>query len=187
MRKRNIVIILLILIFTANHSLAQMQSSDKKVFTMEECIQLALKSNLDVIYAENYYKYAKNDVWTAWGTFLPRVDTYLSRGRTRSGPSSSLSIYPESLIVYPDTIPGRIQERTDTEVYTSNSNERGITASLSFGLGNIFNIAQSNANKNSAYNNYILAKQNLILLVKQSYFELLKARMLLTWILKNSI
>jgi outer membrane protein len=158
MKKKSCAFAFLILFVVFSYSFVQAQSQESKIFTMEECIQMTLKTNPDLISAENYYKSAKNSVWTAWGNFLPTVGTDLGYRRTKTGPSST-----------PGTGEG-----------TTKGYSAGISASMDlFNLSNVFALYRANALKNSGYDNYVLAKQNLIVSVKQSYLELLKAKMLL--------
>ena len=167
MTRRICLMLILVFVFVFNYSLAQVQSSENKVFTMEECIQMALKSNPDLISAENYYKSAKNNVWTAWGNFLPGVSTDLGYARTKRGASSTPGINPFT---------GQLV----TGEGTTKGYSAGINASMDlFNLSNIFSLYRASALKNSGYDSFILAKQNLILSVKQGYLELLKSKMLL--------
>ena len=167
MTKRSCGLAILVLLSMLGYTFVQAQSQENKVFTIDECIQMTLKTNPDLISAENYYKSAKNSVWTAWGNFLPNVGTNLGYARVRRGPSSTPGINPATgqLVTFEGTTKG----------YSA-----GINASMDlFNLSNVFALYRANALKNSGYDNYILAKQNLIVSVKQSYLELLKAKMLL--------
>ena len=159
MRRNAHTIIALALFLSLGCSLAQAQTSENKVFTLEECIQMALKNNPGIISAEKYYTLAKNNVWTAWGQLLPTVNTDYEYKKTKTGPSSESSSFPGSESI--------------SESYYANINS-------SFNVGDlILSLYQTNAEKNSEYDSYMLAKQSIVYSVKQNYFELLKAGMLL--------
>src|SRR4030067_1729206 len=62
----------------------------KKVLTLPECINTALKNNWTYRSAVWSNKSAGNDLWSAWGNFLPRVDLSFSNNSLVFGPSSPI-------------------------------------------------------------------------------------------------
>lgn len=160
-----------LLLFLANISSAQTEASSPRVFSLDECIQLAVKNNATLIAAKNSYKVAKSDVWTGWGRLLPRVDSRLGYSRRVIGPTDRIH-YDEATGELSFGISG-----IETSKYYSAS----ISASQGWSLGgwDFYNIKQKNASKSWAKSSYQLTRQELILSVKQTYFDVLKTKMLL--------
>jgi outer membrane protein len=162
---------LCIFLILVNLSWSQIQEPSSKIYTLDECIQLAEKHNATLIAAKQSYNVAKNDVWTAWGRLLPSLSSNLGYSRNIYGPT-------EGVILDPDT---------DSLIFglsgiqTSKGYSASFSASQSWSLGgyDFYRIKEKNASKNSAGNSYQLTRQELILSVKQSYFDVLKAKMLL--------
>ncbi len=159
------------LLLLTNVCWAQFESSSPKVYTLDECIQLAEKHNAMLIAAKQNYNVAKSDVWTAWGSLFPRVDSNLGYSRRITWTPGGEWIDPvtQTTVSVP---PGPV---TDS-YYTAR-----ISASQSWSLGgfNFYDISEKNASKSSAMSSYSLTRQELILSVKRAYFDVLKAKMLL--------
>jgi len=164
--KRSIFLAVFTILLGADFTLAQTEAPSPKVFSLDECIQLAEKYNADLIGAREYYNQKRSHVWTAWGSLLPRVDSELGYGRRVEGPKSYL--YDPATQSYP--FGGTFKW------YSA-----GVSASQSWSLGgyNLFEIREKNASRNSAKESYELSRQELVLSVKQGYFDVLKASMLL--------
>jgi outer membrane protein len=169
--RRSIFLIMFIILFWADSALAQTEISSPKVYSLDECIQLALKNDATLIAAKNSYKATKSNVWTAWGAFLPTMDSRLGYSRSVYGPTD--------YIIYDPLTGEELSGITGTE--TSKYYSTTLSASQSWSLGgyNFYNIKEKNTSKNSAKSSYLLAQQGLILSVKQTYFDVLKAKMLL--------
>ena len=162
-----------LLLLLPNLSLGQIEASSPKVFSLDECIQLAVKNNATLIAAENSYKVARSDVWTAWGNFLPRLDTDLGYYRTVVGPKSKPAlIYNPATGQYTFVYQG---------IYTYDYYKGGVSATQSLSLGGkeFYNFSDKKTQRNSALTSLRSSQQEIILLVKQSYFKVLKAKMLL--------
>lgn len=157
---------LYLLLLLTNLCWGQIEASSPKVYSLDECIRLAVKNNATLIAAKESYNVAKSDVWTGWGRLLPRVDSRLGYSRRVEGPKSYL--YDPETRSYPFG---------GTYKWYSG----GVSASQSWSLGgyNFYEIKEKNASKNSAKSSYQLTRQELILLVKQAYFDVLAAKMLL--------
>jgi outer membrane protein len=162
-----------LLLFLTNVSSGQTEASSPKAFSLDECIQLAVKNNATLIAAGNSYKVARSNVWTAWGNFLPRLDTDLGYYRTVVGPKSTPGFtYNEATGEYSIGYPGI----NTYDYYTAGVSAR---QSLSFGGYEFYDLSDKKAQKKSALGSLKLSQQEIILLVKQSYFDVLKAKMLL--------
>ena len=160
-----------LLLFLTNISSGQTEASSPRVFSLDECIQLAVKNNATLIAAKNSYNVAKSDVWTAWGRLLPGVDSRLGYSRRVVGPTDR---------IYYDEATGELSFGI-SGIETSKYYSASISASQGWSLGgwDFYNIKQKNASKNWAKSSYQLTRQELILSVKQTYFDVLKAKMLL--------
>jgi outer membrane protein len=159
-----------LLLFLGNMAAGQTDTTSQ-VFSLDQCIEMSLKNNATVIAARNSYQVAKNDVWTGWGVVLPSLGSRIGYSRIVQGPTQQTSYDPNTGTLIPGM--GGVQ--------VSKSYSASISASQSWSLGgyNIYQIREKYASKNSAYNSYQLTRQELILSVKQAYFNVLKAKMLL--------
>src|SRR3990172_233096 len=80
-----------ILLTAVGLSLVLMTSAlAQKALTLEECINLALKNNWSYRNAQWLNKSAGNDLWSAWGRFLPRLDLNFSNTSLAVGPSAGV-------------------------------------------------------------------------------------------------
>ena len=160
-----------LLFILTNLSWAQFEASSPKIYSLEECIQLAEKHNATLISAKESYRVAKSDVWRAWGQLLPSLDSDLGYSRTVYGPSEYPRYDPLLGITVLDT----------TGIRSSKGYSAGISARQSWSLGgySFYDIRGRTASKNSARNSYSLTRLELILSVKRAYFDVLKAKMLL--------
>ena len=161
-------VILAILGFLLSNALAQ---ESKKIMTLEECIQIALRNNIQVIAAENEYKAKQSEEIGAWGNFLPRVDAGLGYTSRRTGPTFRTFQDPETGTFYPGL---------STSV-TNWSYSFGLNASQNIFDGGYswYNLALKKAAKSSSYDGLLIERQNLVYSVKQKYFNVLQAKMLL--------
>lgn len=168
--KRAVALSFCFLLFLTGLCLAQTGALAPRVLTLDECIKLAEKHNANLISAKQSYKAAKSQVWRGWGELLPSLDSDLGYSRTVYGPS----IYP--------TYDPLLGATTDTlGIRSSKSYSASISARQSWSLGgyNLYQIKEYNARKSSAKSSVDLTRQELILSVKQAYFDVLKAKMLL--------
>jgi outer membrane protein len=158
------------LMLLTNFCWGQFESPSPTVYSLEQCVQLAEKYNASLITARHSYNVAKREVLTGWGSLLPSLDSQIGYSRRITGPTERISY---------DPISGELIFGTGIDVskyYTAS-----VSASQSWSLGgyNIFQIREIQAAKNSAHNSLELTRQELILSVKQAYFEVLKSKMLL--------
>jgi len=136
------------------------------VYSLEKCVETALKNNYGVIAAGNGYAAARGQVYTAWGQLLPSISFSTSASQSWSGYSFS----------EPGT--GRqLSGGVKTNIYSGSLN-----LEQSYGGMGIFtyaNIKKKYHDRGSSLNSYIAARLSLILSVKENYYGLLKAKMLL--------
>ncbi|OGC77010.1 MAG: hypothetical protein A2Z27_01160 [candidate division Zixibacteria bacterium RBG_16_50_21] len=136
----------------------------QKLLTLEECIKSALQNNWTYKSAVWGNKSAGNDVWSAWGRFLPRLDLSFSNN------------YQDSRLAAPRVINGQIITGGESRNY-----QGGFNASQTIFDGgfNYYNLANKYSSKSSSDYGLLFNKQTLIYDVKLSYFNYLRNKMLL--------
>jgi outer membrane protein TolC len=123
-----------------------------EVYSLDKCIDIALEHNVSIVAARNNYEISKFTVYNSYGRLLPSVSISTSQTEywePRYGKSQSAS----GGISIRETLGG-------------------------FGLANFHDIRASRARKQSNYYGYINTRQSIVLAVKDSYFNLIKADML---------
>ncbi len=160
-----------LLLLLTNVCWGQFESSSPKAYTLDECLQLAERHNATLIAARQSYNVAKSGVLTGWGRLFPSVDSRLGYSRRITGPTDRTTYDPATgeLIFGLSGI--------DVSKYYSAS----VSASQSWSLGgyNFYEMEEKSASRSSAKNSYELTRRELILSVKQAYFDVLKSKMLL--------
>jgi len=164
MKKSTLLIFILILAFCYSGFAQENQ------MTVDECVQLALKQNPEIIRGEFTLKVAGKDVLIALSDLLPRLSTNIGYNHSVVGPSSILRIDPQTGIPVP-VQPFEIK---------SWGSSAGASLNQTFFNGrSIFGFNQSRSLKKSAEFNFENTKQTIIYLVKERYYNLLKAEKLL--------
>ena len=142
------------------------------VLTLDQSIDLALKNNFGVIQARNSLSTSRGNVYSAWGNFLPSIDLSANRNQSWTNPASESS----SIINGPDTI---------SQLFTTGGKNTRYSGSLSFsqrysglGIGTYANLMQSYHNRSSSLYNFYSAQTNLVLNVKNAYYNALRSKML---------
>ncbi len=147
------------------------QTLQAEELTLDQCIDIALTNNGSRQYglpsARESYHRAKQGVWSAWGDFLPSLSHNYNYRHTRFGD-----------VTYDPTIGQFISIPEEAQTSTSWSN--GFTLSQTFfdGGANFYRIAQSYHTRAAQEENVRGAENDLILGVKEGYFNLLKSHKL---------
>ncbi|UCD94608.1 MAG: TolC family protein [Candidatus Zixiibacteriota bacterium] len=155
-----------------------------KTLTLDDCIELALKKNEDVIRARNMVKTADGALWQAAGEFLPSISasgtasqTHTDRFTQTDSGFAIFAPFTDTARIPPDTI--AIVPVTDTfEVGgVSKSYSIGASANLTVfdGGRNVFNYLGARADKKYYEFQADASEQVIIFSVKQFYFSYLKA------------
>ena len=134
-----------------------------ETYTLDQCIDIALKNNFGVIAAGNNYSSAKGYVYSAWGELLPSIS--ISAGARRSWP------------IYTAFDPNSGQVITVRDRYIGSLNFSNTFPGL--GLYNYALIQKSRSDKASSLYNFVGSQNDLVLSVKSAYYDLIKAKMLL--------
>lgn len=164
--KRLSVLFILLAIGVATGTFAQ-----EKALTIDECVAFALENNPDIVRGEFTVKIAGKNVTVALANFLPRISSNLGYYYSVVGPSSQMRIDPQTGIPVP-LQPNEIKSWSYTSGFSINE-------TILDGGYSIFNYVQRRHEKNSAEFTFDDTRQTTILLVKQRYYDLLKAEKLL--------
>ncbi|MDD4050842.1 MAG: TolC family protein [candidate division Zixibacteria bacterium] len=143
--------------------------STAKEYTLQECIELAKKTDRSVIAARNVARIRNDGVWVGAGQFLPSVSVSGSYRKNDQGRTSP-QVYSITggVVVESPGEPARTIKSYSTGVYV------GYT--LFDGLQNVWDYLKSRSQKHSADYNYTAAISDLVYAVKGQYYVVLKAR-----------
>ncbi len=166
MKRSGIIIFVFLFIIITSFSYGQ-----EKELTVDECVEIALEQNPDIIMSEFSYKIAGKEVTTSLANLLPSISADLSYYHSVRGPSSRLKIDPRTGIPVP-------VQPYEIKSWSSNVG-LSVNETLFNGGSNIYNIKRAVASKQSSKFNLKLTKQNTVLIVKERYYNLLKAEALL--------
>jgi outer membrane protein len=167
---RTVLSCIWVLLLLSSLSFGQTDTVSSKAFSLDQCIEMALKTNAGLIAAENSYSVARSDVWTGWGRVIPGVNSQLGYSRQVVGPTNQTVQNP---------ITGELTRGTGVRTSQGYSGNIGASQNWSLGGFDLYNIREKYAAKGSALSSYQLSRQDLVLSVKQAYFEVLRATMLL--------
>ena len=144
--------------------------SQEETLTIDQCVDIALKRNNDVVQSKLQLKMIARDEVSAFSRFLPSVDAGLGYNHSVNGPSSEFRIDRTTGI----PIPIQPVKRVSWSSYTRVSAQQ-----MLFDGGSIFNFARAKYAKEGAASTYDYTLQNTIYRVKSAYFDLLKKEKLL--------
>ncbi len=135
-----------------------------EVYTLDKCIETALRNNYSVIAAKNSYDAARGEVYTGWGDLLPSISVSARANQSWS----AFSLYDPYAQKF---VAGKVNS------YSGNLNFSQVYPGL--GLYNYASLRKKYHDRSSSFHNYVRARSDLILAVKEGYYNLLKAKMLL--------
>jgi outer membrane protein TolC len=167
-------------------------SQEGEVLSLRDCVRIALDKNVTVKTYENIAQSASNNVKASYSNILPSLDVSYRGGRFRSGDGTTQQDVPISIVVL-DTINGVVVPRTETIGFTNqeviNPGFSRNFYNLSFDVNqNIFDggnwwnaIKQSKADRAAADYNYNARTNEVVRLVSQYFFDLLKQVKFMNW------
>ncbi len=144
--------------------------SQEETLTIDQCVDIALKRNNDIVQSKLQLKMIARDEISAFSRFLPSVDAGLGYNHSVNGPSSEFKIDRTTGI----PIPLQPTKRVSWSSYTRFSAQQ-----MLFDGGQIFNFVRAKYSKEGAASSYDYTLQSTIYKVKSSYFDLLKKEKLL--------
>lgn len=137
-----------------------------EVYTLDKCLETALRNNYGVIAARNSYDAARGEVYTGWGDLLPSISVSARANQSWSG----FERWDE---LSQQFISGA------QRVYSYSGNLNFSRTYPGLGLYNYANLRKKYHDRGSSFHNYVRARSDLILAIKDGYYNLLKAKMLL--------
>jgi len=133
-----------------------------EVYTLDKCINTGLQNNSTVIAAKNNFDASKWGVYSAYGNILPSIS--ISANRQTSWSTQYINgIY----------IPSASGKNTH---YGGSLNFSASYGGL--GISTYANITKSSAQKNSTFYGYVGAQNDLVLNIKQAYYNVIQTKML---------
>jgi outer membrane protein len=158
----------LILICLLTLSAAVMAES--KVYTMDECIQMAQQKDPSLIQFRNAVRTANAAVWQQIGQFLPSLGLSYSQAEVHRGPLSPQFRYNPST--------GSIENVADSTSIINKGYSAGFSSGLTLfdGFSNVWNYLGSKASKRGAEYSYSAALSDLEYVIKTDYYLVLKAK-----------
>jgi outer membrane protein TolC len=140
-------------------------SAQERTYTLTECIDKALKTDLTLIRTQNGEKQAKADKLAAIGAFLPSIDFNLDRSFTKTNVSREFDDYTFSI-------------RDTNYNYKGHGMRTSLSASMLLfnGFGNVTNLGRASADLTKS--RFAVSQQQLqtVYNVKEKYFSLLNAQ-----------
>lgn len=162
--------LLLKIIFLSVFMIPAASAQQAAALTLDECVEIALQNNPLILQSEFHVRMAGKDVAIARAGFLPDISAGLGYNHSTVGPSSQMRIDPRTGIPVP-VQPNEI---------SSWASSATASVSQTFNGGSDYqNYMQSRNLKKSAEFGLEATKQNIIFLVKQRYYNLIKQQKLL--------
>jgi outer membrane protein TolC len=135
------------------------------VYTLKECIDKALKTNLTLVQTKGYFEQAKADALAAKGAFLPDLNWSISGYYNHNKWTS-----------FQNPITGEFETGEFSQDVHGYQASLGASLMLFDGFGNFYNMARSNATVSSYRNRVSQQELNTAYNVKSQYFSLLQAQ-----------
>jgi len=151
---REILIGLMILFLGLEVKAEEMESSTALKLSLEDCVEIALKNNPELLQAKSNFNLSQASYRSNWSALLPQVTGSARYNKIKASPYYDLSTTKTSTV------------------------SLGLNQSL-FDLRDWAQVAKSNAEKNVALQDYKIIEARVILEVKERYYEVLKAQRLL--------
>jgi len=157
MKRFNWIFLLFVFFFISSPSFSQ----ETKKLALNDCIQIALENNTSIVAAESYKKMAKAGLKSAWGNFLPEINAYGSWSRKDQ---EMYNIRFDELVV-------------SKESYYY---QFSLSQPIFSGFRNAASLKQSQADNLQYDYNLTWTQQSVVLNVKLYYYNVLKAKQLLS-------
>ncbi len=169
---KNFLILILILTIICLPLYAQ-ESSQR--LSLKDCIQIALEKNFQINTYKNLYEQANLGIKQAYSNILPKINTYFTAGKYKVGEATFLG---DAV----DPITGEVKQITlIREGFSRSTHSANLNIQQNIFDGGFWwnNIRQRKVEKMAADFNFRLTENQVIKLVAQYYFDLLKQLKLL--------
>lgn len=160
-----------------------------EVLSLDQCIQMAIEKDPQLIQSRNAVSSANAAVWNQAGQFLPSASVSYSSTEINSGPESQRTRPATITTAFVGEIVGDSVYLTpifrDTLLTSGNPNDvkykthsAGISLNYTLfnGFQNVWNYMGSRSSKRQAEHDLTTVKSNIIFNVKTSYYLVLKAK-----------
>ena len=135
-------------------------SQETKKLSLQDCIEVALKTNTSIVAAQSFSKMSEAGLKSAWGDFMPSIDGY---ARWQRQSKDQYNIRFDQLVI-----------SKESYYYQFTLNQPIFT-----GFRNYYNLKMNKADNEYYQNNLLWTKQLVVLEVKLKYYNVLKAIQLL--------
>jgi len=157
-----------------------MAQEKPELLSIEECIQVAMQNNPNLVKARNDVQIAKFNVLESYQGILPNINSSVNSGTVETGESEYLSTEPVGI----DSASGTViyeQRVRKTEQIERNSSSASITLSQPLLDGGLWynQIRQAKSQKSSADYYFESQRNTVILNIEQAFYDLLKQEKLL--------
>ncbi|GAB4339333.1 MAG: TolC family outer membrane protein [Calditrichia bacterium] len=146
-----------------------------KVLSLKDCIRIALDKNYSVETSQNTLELSRLNARRSYSNILPRVNSSFTAGRYQVGEATYLGDVP-------NPITGEVKQITLTrEGFKRNSYSANFSVTQNIFDGGFWwnEIRRTRTLKKAAANDFSSTQNNVIKLVAQYYFDLLKQKKLL--------
>jgi outer membrane protein TolC len=160
--------------------------AEGEVYTLEQCIQMAMDKDPTLTQFRNAVKTANATVWQQTGNFLPSADLYYRSTKSDIGadePSYETveqwaPVYNNTFDTITDFSVTRSTENVSDPAFTARNYSAGIGFNwvLFDGLQNVWNYLGSRASKRGAEYSFSSASSDLTFMIKGYYYLALKAK-----------
>ncbi len=150
------------------------QETTETVYTLQECINTALKNNSTLRNAGFSYESAEMDVLSSYKGILPSLSVSAGRGEYETGPAEYLSNEPVGLDEDGNVIYELRTRKTD--LTTRKSTTAGVNLNQTIFDGGIWwnQIRKARVDRETSKYSFESQRNNTILQVQSSYFDLIK-------------
>lgn len=145
-------------------------SLSAETLTLDQCVEVALKQNPQIMQGQYYLNMTNSDVSDARSRFLPNASFGMGYSHSVTGPSSKLRLDAET---------GLMRPQQDYEIESWGSGTSINVSQSVLNVNDIFSYSSQLAKRQSAKYEYAVTRQSIILSVKERYYNLLKAERLL--------
>ncbi len=169
-----------LLFLTLTSGLLFAQQPEKELLKLEDCINIALKSNTTLRTTQLSDKAAVLDVLASYKGVLPSVSVSAGQGKVETGPSEYLSNEPVG--IDPETGNVIYEQRTrKIEKSTRKSASASLDVNQTIFDGGIWwnQIRKAHADRKASEYNLASQRDNVVLQVQQAYYDLIKQMKLL--------
>jgi len=138
-------------------------SAQAEIYDLEKCIEIGLQNNYGVIAAKNSYDASGWSLYSAYGQILPSISISTSRQFNWSAGEIDVNGVPVTAVGKSTRFGGNL---------SFGQSYQGL------GISTLANIGYQKAQRHSNYYSYLASQNDLVLSIKEAYFNTIKTKML---------